>query len=84
VELKEAAFRLHRVGYSGQVLPLDAWSKANLPLAPSGTIKPADLHAAMQSGSGPIIVDVRLPNEWMALRIGTVVNLPLRACLKRP
>jgi rhodanese-related sulfurtransferase len=76
-ELKEAVFRLHRVGYSGQVLPIDAWSKAGLPLAQSGTIKPAELYASMQAGNAPIIVDVRLPSEWMGLRIGTVVNLPL-------
>jgi rhodanese-related sulfurtransferase len=31
----------------------------------------------MQSNISPIIVDVRLPNEWMGLRIGTVLNLPL-------
>lgn len=76
-ELKETVFRLHRVGYSGQVLPIDAWKKAALPLAQSGTIKPAELYAAMQAGKAPLIVDVRLPNEWMGLRIGTVVNLPL-------
>ncbi len=31
----------------------------------------------MQKGEAPLIVDVRLPEEWMALRIGTVLNLPL-------
>jgi rhodanese-related sulfurtransferase len=31
----------------------------------------------MEQGTAPIIVDVRLPNEWMGVRIGTVVNLPL-------
>jgi rhodanese-related sulfurtransferase len=31
----------------------------------------------MKAGTAPIIVDVRLPNEWMGLRIGDVVNLPL-------
>ncbi len=31
----------------------------------------------MQTLDSPVIVDVRLPNEWMGLRIGTVVNLPL-------
>ena len=40
-------------------------------------IKPADLYAQMKAGTAPIIVDVRLPNEWMGLRIGDVVNLPL-------
>lgn len=76
-EIKEAVFRLHRVGYGGAVLPFDSWTKAGLPVATSGTITPADLYAQMQAGTAPIIVDVRLPNEWMAMRIGTVVNLPL-------
>ena len=76
-EIKEAVFRLHRVAYTGSVLPFDAWTKANLPLAKSGTIKPAQLYAQMQDGSAPIIVDVRMPAEWMALRIGSVVNLPI-------
>ena len=31
----------------------------------------------MQTPESPIVVDVRLPSEWMALRIGTVVNIPL-------
>jgi rhodanese-related sulfurtransferase len=31
----------------------------------------------MQANTSPMIVDVRLPNEWMGLRIGTVLNLPL-------
>jgi rhodanese-related sulfurtransferase/glyoxylase-like metal-dependent hydrolase (beta-lactamase superfamily II) len=76
-EIKEAVFRLHRVGYTGQALPFDAWTKAGLPLATSGTITPAELYAQMQDGTAPIIVDVRLPSEWMAMRIGTVVNLPI-------
>jgi len=76
-ELKEAAFRLHRVAYEGPVLPFEAWTKAGLPVATSGTITPAELYQQMQSGNAPIIVDVRMPYEWMALRIGTVVNLPI-------
>ena len=31
----------------------------------------------MTNGEAPLVVDVRLPAEWMALRIGTVLNLPL-------
>jgi len=76
-EIKEAVFRLHRVAYEGLVLPFDAWTKAGLPLATSGTITPADLYQQMQNGTAPIIVDVRMPQEWMAMRIGTVVNLPI-------
>lgn len=76
-ELKEAAFRLQRVGYEGRALPFDAWTKAALPVAKSGLVSPAELHAQVESGSGPVIVDVRMPYEWMALRIGTVVNMPI-------
>jgi len=75
--IKEAVFRLHRVAYTGSVLPFEDWTRANLPLAKSGTIKPAELYAQMREGTAPIIVDVRMPNEWMALRIGKVVNLPI-------
>jgi rhodanese-related sulfurtransferase/glyoxylase-like metal-dependent hydrolase (beta-lactamase superfamily II) len=76
-EIKEAVFRLHRVGYTGRVLPFDAWTQAGLPVATSGTITSAELYKQMQAGTAPIIVDVRLPSEWMAMRIGTVVNLPI-------
>jgi len=31
----------------------------------------------MQKGEAPLIVDVRLPTEWMAMRIGNVLNMPL-------
>ena len=76
-ELKEAAYRLHRVGYRAQVIAFENWQKSGLPVAKSDMIQPADLYSRMQKGDGPVIVDVRLPSEWMGLRIGTVVNLPL-------
>ncbi len=76
-ELKEAAYRLHRVGYRAEVITLEVWNKSGLPLAKNELIKPKDLYAQMQTPDSPVVVDVRLPNEWMGLRIGTVVNLPL-------
>jgi hydroxyacylglutathione hydrolase len=76
-ELREAVKRLHRVGYQAQALPIDKWQAAGLPLKEGLRIKPTELHAAMQKPESPIVVDVRLPAEWMALRIGTVVNIPL-------
>jgi hydroxyacylglutathione hydrolase len=76
-ELKEAVLRLNRVGYRAEVITPEAWAKAGLPLAKNELIKPQDLYAQMQTPDSPVIVDVRLPNEWMGLRIGTVVNLPL-------
>jgi rhodanese-related sulfurtransferase len=55
----------------------DEWRQANLPLNQNELMAPQALYSAMQAGTEPIIVDVRLPNEWMGLRIGTVLNLPL-------
>ncbi len=76
-QVAEAWRRLQRVGYVVQGLDMAVWQKAGLPLATSGLVKPQDLHAQMQKGDAPLLVDVRLPQEWMGLRIGLVVNLPL-------
>jgi glyoxylase-like metal-dependent hydrolase (beta-lactamase superfamily II) len=76
-ELQEATQRLHRVGYRTEVISVEDWKKAGLPLVQSELIKPQELYAHMQAPDSPVVVDVRLPNEWMGLRIGTVVNLPL-------
>lgn len=80
-EVKEAAFRLHRVGYD---MPagwlqggVEAWKQAGLPVKSVAMVRPADLFAQMKAGSMPIIVDVRLPAEWASLRIGDVLNIPL-------
>jgi len=75
--LQEAVYRLHRVGYRAKVITPEDWEKAGYPLVQSELIKPKDLYAQMQKPDSPVVVDVRLPNEWMGLRIGTVVNLPL-------
>jgi len=76
-ELKEALHRLHRIGYEAGVLTPETWKAAKLPTKKVDFIKPSELYSQMKAGTGPIIVDVRLPNEWMGLRIGEVVNLPL-------
>jgi rhodanese-related sulfurtransferase len=76
-EVQEASRRLHRVGYRAEVTAIEDWKKAGLPLAQSQLIKPQELYAQMQAPDSPVVVDVRLPNEWMGLRLGTVVNLPL-------
>lgn len=75
--LKEGIFRLHRVGYTGDIIQHESWEKAKLPVTVSEPIAPRDLYTLMQKGEAPLIVDVRLPSEWMGLRIGTVLNLPL-------
>jgi hydroxyacylglutathione hydrolase len=77
-EVQEAVYRLHRVGYGAPGhLFYETWQKAGRPVAKTEGIDPRELHARMQAGTAPVIVDVRLPNEWMGLRIGEVVNLPL-------
>ena len=76
-DLKEAVYRLHRVGYRAETITPEAWKKAGLPLAKNDLISPRELYAQMQTPDSPVVVDVRLPTEWMGLRIGTVVNLPL-------
>jgi glyoxylase-like metal-dependent hydrolase (beta-lactamase superfamily II)/rhodanese-related sulfurtransferase len=75
--LREARHRLHRVGYGADIITLESWKTANLPVKAGNPISPRDLYAHMQKGDAPLVVDVRLPAEWMALRIGTVLNLPL-------
>lgn len=75
--LKEARHRLYRVGYQGDIITLESWKTANRPVKKGNPISPRDLYALMQKGEAPLVIDVRLPAEWMALRIGTVLNLPL-------
>lgn len=76
-ELTEAMYRLHRIGYKADVITMHSWQNTGQALLENSTIKPAELYRQMQKGEAPVIVDVRLPAEWMALRIGSVVNLPL-------
>jgi glyoxylase-like metal-dependent hydrolase (beta-lactamase superfamily II)/rhodanese-related sulfurtransferase len=80
-EVREAAFRLKRIGYDTPVGYLqggvDAWKQAKLPVGSLKLLMPQELHRQMQAGTAPIVVDVRLPSEWMALRIGNVLNIPL-------
>jgi rhodanese-related sulfurtransferase/glyoxylase-like metal-dependent hydrolase (beta-lactamase superfamily II) len=81
-DLREALFRLHRVGYNRTDNPVacltfDEWTQAGLPTKTNPMVAPLELHAQMQSKESPVVLDVRQPNEWMGLRIGTVVNIPL-------
>ena len=76
-QLKEGILRLHRIGYTPEIITLEQWKKAGMPVTVSQPVTPSALYELMQKGSAPLIVDVRLPTEWMALKIGTVLNLPL-------
>ena len=77
-ELKEAVYRLHRVGYDiAGTVGIAAWVAAKQPVLSNEPILPQALYQRMKDGTAPVIVDVRLPSEWMGLRIGNVVNVPL-------
>ncbi len=80
-EVREAAFRLKRIGYdspSGFLQgSVEGWKQAQLPVRSLKLLKAQDLYQQMQTGAAPIVVDVRLPSEWMALRIGNVLNIPI-------
>ncbi|MBU1043023.1 MAG: MBL fold metallo-hydrolase [Candidatus Omnitrophica bacterium] len=76
-ELKEAVYRLHRVGYKAKVINFDTWKSSGMAMTKNNMVEPKDLYALMEKGEAPIIVDVRLPSEWMGLRIGKVINLAL-------
>lgn len=76
-EIREAAFRLKRIGYDAPAGFLQWGVNAYRPTGSLKLLKPKELYQQMEAGSAPIIVDVRLPNEWMALRIGNVLNIPL-------
>jgi glyoxylase-like metal-dependent hydrolase (beta-lactamase superfamily II)/rhodanese-related sulfurtransferase len=80
-QVKEAAFRLKRIGYDTPAGSLqdgvEGWAKAGLPTRSIALLEPQELHRQMQAGTAPIVVDVRLPSEWMGLRIGNVLNMPL-------
>ena len=85
-EVTEATYRLHRIGYDRPVGYLrggmDAWGKSGLSQEKVSLVTPQDLYGQMQKGTAPIIVDVRLPTEWMALRIGAILNLPIDRLFK--
>jgi rhodanese-related sulfurtransferase len=80
-EVREAAFRLKRIGYDAPAGFLqggmEAWKQAKAPVGSLKLLKAQDLYGQMQAGTAPIVVDVRLPSEWMALRIGNVLNIPI-------
>ncbi len=81
-DLREALSRLHRIGYHADIITFEQWKQANLPIASTTQVTPLDLHQQIQAGTAPIIVDVRLPNEWMGLRIGEIVNFPLNRLIQ--
>jgi len=80
-EVQEARFRLFRIGYDNPAGYLaggvSAWQQAGLPVQSVPLVKPAELYKQMHAGTSPIVLDVRLPNEWMGIRIGQALNIPI-------
>jgi rhodanese-related sulfurtransferase/glyoxylase-like metal-dependent hydrolase (beta-lactamase superfamily II) len=80
-EVREATFRLRRIGYdrvSGHLAGgMDAWLAAGQAVRTSDIVLPADLAARMAKGAEPMIVDVRTPAESAEMRIGDYANIPI-------
>jgi len=66
--IEEVVRQLIRIGYDVLEGYLDgsmaAWERARLPVARLKTVTPADLHQALEGGSGPMPLDVRFAHEW--------------------
>lgn len=80
-EVKEGVFRLRRIGYdlvAGRMLPdAAAWRAGGLAVRATKGITPQELHALMQAGKEPVVVDVRTADEYGDLRLGDVGNIPV-------
>ena len=80
-EVREGAFRLRRIGYDRILGRLDgdagAWRAAGVDVRHTTLVAPRELFAAMQSGTEPMVVDVRTPDEFADVRLGAVGNVPV-------
>ncbi|MHC5011942.1 MAG: rhodanese-like domain-containing protein, partial [Planctomycetota bacterium] len=80
-QVREAAFRLRRIGYDRVhgILEggMEAWRAAGFPVRESMLVEPHDLQRRMAAWVEPVLVDVRSPPEYAALRIGEHVNVPV-------
>jgi hydroxyacylglutathione hydrolase len=77
----DAARQLMRIGVSridGYLTGgMHGWEAASLPVASYDVMSVHDLHATMQSGTAPLVVDVRSSREWNAGHIDGAVHIPL-------
>jgi glyoxylase-like metal-dependent hydrolase (beta-lactamase superfamily II) len=77
----EAVMRLARVGLENVKGYLDggmlAWDKAGLEAAKLPQMPVEELHARIEEGAAPQIVDVRRPAEYEAGHVPEAVNVPL-------
>ncbi|MBU1105513.1 MAG: MBL fold metallo-hydrolase [Candidatus Riflebacteria bacterium] len=76
-EIFLAGKRLKRVGYNADYIVFDEYVAAGGVTEAVKMVTAGDLYKLMRAGKAPVIVDVRKPSEWMGMKIGEVLNLPL-------
>lgn len=76
-EITEATRRLKRVGYNADYALLEEYLAAGGRTSSTRLYSPADLREKMVAGNAPVVVDVRRPAEWLGMKIGEVLNIPL-------
>ncbi|PKL41827.1 MAG: MBL fold metallo-hydrolase [Candidatus Riflebacteria bacterium HGW-Riflebacteria-1] len=76
-EISEGAKRLKRVGYNADYIVFADYLASGGKTESAPMISAGDLHKQMQDGKAPVIVDVRKPAEWIGMKIGEVLNIPL-------
>lgn len=80
-EVKEATFRLRRVGYdrlTGYLKGgMEGWKAAGQEVRTSKLIGTAELEKQITAGKEPMIVDVRTAHEFEEQRLGNYANIPV-------
>ncbi len=82
-EIEEASRRLKRVGYSADYIEFDAYRQAGGKIVTTRLVTAAELYEKMLRGEAPVVVDVRRPAEWLGMKIGEVLNIPLDSLEKQ-
>ena len=79
--IEETVRQLIRIGYDSLEGYLDggmaAWEEARLPVSILRTLTTDDLHRALQSGSGPLPLDVRFQHEWQLGHVPGALHVEL-------
>ena len=80
-EVREATFRLRRIGYdrlAGYLKgSIEGWRSAGQPVRSSRLVDAAELAGLIVKGGEPMIVDVRTDHEFAESRIGNYANIPV-------
>ncbi|MEO6213119.1 MAG: rhodanese-like domain-containing protein [Vicinamibacterales bacterium] len=77
----DAARQLMRIGVSridGYLIGgMHGWEAASLPVAHIEVMSAQQLHAAVDLGEGPLVVDVRTAKEWNRGHVAGAIHIPL-------